>query len=155
MNPCGSPCSTTKCPCGNLCSTTVGDGGNLCSTTTLSRGDSCLATSLVLASPYSATVCPCGSPCSNTMRCRWKPPFELCIFVRIPLVDCIVDARESLLDRVVLVREPLLNRVLFLAVKRETCVQKNSTNSAERAIDRSVYRLRRGFTIDCNAGPIT
>ena len=54
-----------------------------------------------------------------------------------PPVLPIVDARDPLLDRVVLVREPLLNRVAFLAEKRGipvTCVQKNSTRKAGRAL---------------------
>ena len=71
----------------------------------------------------------------------------------------IVDAREPLLDRLVLVRESLANCVAFLAKKQGisvTCVQTNITSSAESAIARSVYRLRRGFAIyDCNVGPIT
>ena len=61
--------------------------------------------------------------------------------------------------RFVFVREPLLIRIAFLDDKREifvTCVPNNITSSAERAIDLSVHRLRRGFTIhDCKAGPIS
>ena len=77
-------------------------------------------------------------------------PGSICILVPEPLFYRIVDVQKPLFDHVVLVREPLLIRVAFIAEKRGIsliCVPKNSTSSAERAIDRSMHRLRRGFAI--------